>query len=143
MHHHDGPAAVWVLQTGSQESLTSRYTVTSMLTMSPSSSGRESGMPWHTHSFTEVQTLFGNLPVFQLANNHSNPGGCKSCAEACVAMLLPSTPFTQQKAQVLTAHLRHGLGLTISERRWVSAVVDDHFVHRPVDLICRHPWLQQ
>lgn len=36
--------------------------MTSMLRMSPSHSGRESGMPWQMHSFTEVHTLLGNLP---------------------------------------------------------------------------------
>ena len=41
---------------------TSRYTVTSMLTMSPSLSTRESGMPWQMHSFTEVHTLLGKRP---------------------------------------------------------------------------------
>mgnify|MGYP001807215517 CR=1 FL=1 len=34
-----------------------------MLRMSPSSSARSSGMPWHTHSFTDVHTDLGNLPV--------------------------------------------------------------------------------
>jgi len=43
--------------------LTFRYTVTSMLTMSPLTSGRESGMPWQMHSFTDVHTLFGKLPA--------------------------------------------------------------------------------
>ena len=43
--------------------LTSRKTVTSMLMMSPSFRARESGMPWQSTSFTEVQTLFGKEPV--------------------------------------------------------------------------------
>jgi hypothetical protein len=34
-----------------------------MLTMSPLTSGRESGMPWQMHSFTDVHTLFGKLPA--------------------------------------------------------------------------------
>mmetsp|Transcript_7284 Transcript_7284/g.21459 ORF Transcript_7284/g.21459 Transcript_7284/m.21459 type:complete len:242 (-) Transcript_7284:114-839(-) len=40
----------------------SRYTVTSMFMMSPSCSGLESGIPWHTTSFTDVHTDLGNLP---------------------------------------------------------------------------------
>ena len=39
----------------------SRYTVTSMFTMSPATSGRLSGMPWQMTSFTEVQTDFGKV----------------------------------------------------------------------------------
>ncbi len=34
--------------------------VTSMLMMSPSTSGRSSGMPWQMTSLTEVQTDLGN-----------------------------------------------------------------------------------
>lgn len=40
--------------------------MTSMLIMSPSTSFRESGMPWHTHSLTEVHTLFGKFPAQQI-----------------------------------------------------------------------------
>ena len=42
--------------------LTSRKTVTSMLTMSPSLRARESGMPWQMHSLTEVHTDLGKRP---------------------------------------------------------------------------------
>lgn len=49
--------------TAQQLGLTSRKTVTSMLMMSPSRSGLESGMPWHSTSLTEVQTLFGKAPA--------------------------------------------------------------------------------
>ena len=37
--------------------------MTSMLTMSPSRRGRESGMPWHMHSLIDVHTLFGKPPA--------------------------------------------------------------------------------
>ena len=37
----------------------SRYTVTSTLTMSPSASRRESGIPWQITSLTDVHTDFG------------------------------------------------------------------------------------
>ncbi len=40
--------------------------MTSMLTMSPSCSGRESGMPWHMTSLIDVHTLFGNPPAKRL-----------------------------------------------------------------------------
>ena len=33
-----------------------------MLTMSPSRSGRSSGIPWHTISFTDVHTDFVYVP---------------------------------------------------------------------------------
>ena len=34
-----------------------------MLMMSPSSKRLLSGMPWHMHSFTDVQTLLGKSPA--------------------------------------------------------------------------------
>ena len=37
----------------------SRYTVTSMLTMSPSARGRSSGIPWQMTSLTDVHTDLG------------------------------------------------------------------------------------
>ena len=37
----------------------SRYTVTSMLMMSPEASRRESGIPWQITSFTDVHTDLG------------------------------------------------------------------------------------
>ena len=37
----------------------SRYTVTSIFSVSPAASGRESGMPWQITSFTDVQIDLG------------------------------------------------------------------------------------
>ena len=48
--------------TGCAARLTSRKTVTSMFTMSPSLRARESGMPWQMHSLTEVHTDLGKRP---------------------------------------------------------------------------------
>ena len=41
--------------------------MTSMLTMSPSASGRLSGMPWQMTSLTDVQTDFGKPAVVERA----------------------------------------------------------------------------
>ena len=53
----------WSARHVSHTILTFKYTVTSMLMMSPSSKRLLSGMPWHMHSFTDVQTLLGKPPA--------------------------------------------------------------------------------
>lgn len=113
--------------------LTLRYTVTSMLTMSPSCSGRESGMPWHTHSFTDVHTLFGKRPARECTPSaHAKDPIRKRCRNGVATV----PDETEQRS-------RHSIMLTISERRGVCAIVNNHLVHRAINLVCRHPRLQQ
>lgn len=119
--------------------LTSKYTVTSMLRMSPSCRGRESGMPWQMHSFTDVHTLLGNVPAVQRAGVRD--GWMRGPSQ------MDGGPWAQSEHdQNHSAHHQPAPKmtssrplLTVAERRGVRPCGNGGLVHCGIDLICCDP----
>lgn len=99
----------------------STYTVTSRLMMSPSSSTRLLGMPWHTQSFTDVHSDLGKPE-----RSRVRVGGWRRPLE---------------RARVRGA--AWAAGTFVVERGGVGVAADDVLVHRTIDLIGRDTGLQE